>query len=169
MARNSPKEDNKPNIRERFKALTNLPAFLKEVYQTSPWLTISNTFLRLVRAGMPVLALYVAKLIIDAVIFQVNHHTQNLQQLFFLIGIEFVLAIVGDLLSRGISLTDSLLGDLFGNRTSIQLMKHAASLDLAQFEDATFYDKLERARQQTAGRTVLLSQTLAQGQDFITM
>jgi ATP-binding cassette, subfamily B, bacterial len=171
MARNSPKDstDNKPNIRERFKALKNLPAFLKEVYQTSPSLTISNTFLRLIRSGMPVLALYVAKLIIDEVIFQVNHHTQNLQQLFFLIGIEFILAIVGDLLSRGISLTDSLLGDLFGNRTSVQLIKHAASLDLAQFEDATFYDKLERARQQTAGRTVLLSQTLAQGQDFITM
>ena len=171
MARNSPTDstDNKPNIRERFKALQNLPAFLKEVYQTSPLLTISNTLLRLVRAGMPVLTLYIAKLIIDEVIFQVNHTPKDFHNLYLLIGFEFILAIVGDLLSRGISLTDSLLGDLFGNRTSIQLMKHAASLDLAQFEDSTFYDKLERARQQTAGRTILLSQTLAQGQDFITM
>jgi len=48
-------------------------------------------------------------------------------------------------------------------------MKHAVSLDLAQFENAAFYDKLERARQQTNGRTVLLSQVLAQGQDAITM
>ncbi len=171
MARNSPKDstDNKPNMRERFKALANLPAFLKEVYQTSPSLTISNTFLRLIRSGMPVLALYVAKLIIDEVIFQVNHSPKDFTHLYLLIGFEFILAILGDLLLRGINLTDSLLGDLFGNRTSIQLMKHAASLDLAQFEDATFYDKLERARQQTIGRTVLLSQTLAQGQDFITM
>ena len=128
MAKNSPKDstDNKPNIRERFKALKNLPAFLKEVYQTSPSLTISNIFLRLIRAGMPVLALYIAKLIIDEVIFQVNHSPKDLNHLYLLIGFEFVLAIVGDLLSRGISLTDSLLGDLFGNRTSIQLMKHAA-------------------------------------------
>ena len=48
-------------------------------------------------------------------------------------------------------------------------MEHAATLDLEQFEDSEFYDKLERARQQTVGRTVLLSQVLAQVQDLITM
>ncbi len=48
-------------------------------------------------------------------------------------------------------------------------MQHAAILDLDQFEDSEFYDKLERARQQTVGRTVLLSQVLSQVQDLITM
>ena len=48
-------------------------------------------------------------------------------------------------------------------------MQHAADLDLDQFEDSTFYDKLERARQQTTGRTVLLSQVMGQVQDLISM
>jgi ATP-binding cassette subfamily B protein len=48
-------------------------------------------------------------------------------------------------------------------------MKHAATLDLDQFEDSVFYDKLERARQQTVGRTILLSQVMSQVQDFISM
>jgi ATP-binding cassette subfamily B protein len=48
-------------------------------------------------------------------------------------------------------------------------MKHAAILDLDQFEDSAFYDKLERARQQTIGRTILLSQVLSQVQDGITL
>jgi len=48
-------------------------------------------------------------------------------------------------------------------------MSHAAILDLDQFENSTFYDKLERARQQTVGRTILLSQVLTQLQDLITM
>lgn len=48
-------------------------------------------------------------------------------------------------------------------------MEHAATLDLDQFEDSEFYDKLERARQQTIGRTILLSQVLTQVQDLITM
>jgi ATP-binding cassette subfamily B protein len=65
-----------------------------------------------------------------------------------------------------INLTDS-LGDLFSNYTSIRIMKHAATLDLDQFEDSVFYDKLERARQQTVGRTILLSQVMSQVQDFI--
>ena len=82
---------------------------------------------------------------------------------------EFVLALVSDGLMRAITLIDSLLGEKFGNFTSIKIMEHAAGLDLDQFEDTEFYDKLERARQQTAGRTVLLSQVLGQVQDLISI
>lgn len=162
-------DETKPNIKERLKALGNLPAFLREVYLTSPALTISNTVLRLLRSAIPISILYIGKLIIDEVLVLSASKSENFNQIYLLIAAEFGLMIISDLLSRGIALTDSLLGDLFANRTSIKLMKHAVSLDLAQFENATFYDKLERARQQTNGRTALLSQILAQGQDAITM
>ena len=162
-------DEKKPNIRERVQALSNLPAFLQEVYQTSPSLTLSNIFLRLLRSAIPISILYVGKLIIDEVLKLSTDKSLAINHLYLLIAAEFGLMIISDLLARGIALTDSLLGDLFGNRTSIKLMQHSASLDLSQFEDATFYDKLERARQQTSGRTVLLSQILAQGQDAISM
>ncbi len=162
-------EEIKPNIKERLKALGNLPSFLHEVYLASPSLTIGNICLRLLRSAIPISILYISKLIIDEVLLLSNHKSENLNHIYLLIATEFGLMIVSDLLSRAIALTDSLLGDLFANKTSIKLMKHAVSLDLAQFENATFYDKLERARQQTNGRTVLLSQVLAQGQDAITM
>ncbi len=161
--------ETKPNIKERLKALGNLPAFLREVYLTSPTLTISNTVLRLLRSAIPISILYIGKLIIDEVLVLSASKLENLNHIYVLIAAEFGLMIVSDLLSRAIALTDSLLGDLFANQTSIKLMKHAVSLDLSQFENATFYDKLERARQQTNGRTALLSQILAQGQDAITM
>lgn len=86
-----------------------------------------------------------------------------------MLAVEFGLAVFSDALTRATNLVDSLLGDLFSNHTSIQIMEHAATLDLDQFEDSTFYDKLERARQQTVGRTILLSQVLSQVQDLITM
>ena len=60
-------DETKPNIRERLKALGNLPAFLREVYLTSPALTISNTVLRLLRSAIPISILYIGKLIIDEV------------------------------------------------------------------------------------------------------
>ena len=41
---------------------------------------------------------------------------------------------------------ESILGELFSNKMSIELMEHAATLDLQQFEDAKFYDQMERAR-----------------------
>jgi ATP-binding cassette subfamily B protein len=157
-------------FQERIKALKNLPKFFKLVWETSPWITIINSILRVVRSAIPLLVLYIGKLIIDQVVYLSLHQGQtDHQYLWQLIAIEFALAVISDLLSRGITLLDSILGDLVANKTSIMIMTHAASLDLEQFEDATFYDKLERARQQTIGRTILLSQVLSQVQDLITM
>jgi ATP-binding cassette subfamily B protein len=155
-------------LKERLGALRNLPAFFKLVWETSKWMTIVNSLLRIVRSAIPVALLYVGKLIIDQVL-KLSHTHGDTLLLWQLVGAEFGLAIFSDALSRAITLMDSLLGDLFSNHTSIKIMKHAATLDLDQFEDSVFYDKLERARQQTVGRTILLSQVMSQVQDLITM
>ena len=160
----------KPGWRERLNALRNLPAFFKLVWDSSPWMTALNAGLRLIRSAIPVSVLYIGKLIIDEVILlNRDHGNVSTHHLWMLIGAEFLLALFNDALGRSISLLDSLLGDLFGKLSSIRIMKHAAILDLEQFEDPVFYDKLERARQQTTGRTILLSQVLSQMQDLITM
>ena len=161
-------------FKERLEALRNLPRFFRLVWQTSPRIMIVNAALRTARSATPVAILYVGKLIIDQVILlaKAKGHAiapDAVHHLWELVGLEFGLAILSDGLSRAISLMDSLLGDLFANFTSIRIMRHAASLDLDQFEDSTFYDKLERARQQTTGRTILLSQVLSQVQDLVTM
>jgi ATP-binding cassette, subfamily B, bacterial len=160
----------KPSWKDRLRALKNLPAFFKLVWEVSPWMTLSNAGLRLLRSAIPVSVLYIGRLIIDEVILLNKDHGHGpMTHLWTLISIEFALALINDALGRCISLLDSLLGNLFGNMSSVQIMEHAARLDLEQFEDAVFYDKLERARQQTTGRTVLLSQVLSQVQDLITM
>ncbi|ASZ13422.1 ABC transporter ATP-binding protein [Chitinophaga sp. MD30] len=140
------------------------------VWDASPGLTLTNAILRIVRAALPLMALYVGKLIIDEVVLLIQHKgPYSLTYLWELVAIQFGLSILSDALNRAMSLLDSLMGDRFANRTSVRIMEHAATLDLDQFEDAEFYDKLERARQQTVGRTVLLSQVLSQVQDLITM
>ncbi len=159
----------KPTFKEKFSALGNLPKFFKLVWQTNHLYTILNAALRLVRSAIPVSMLYVGKLIIDEVVLLSKHANTDHTYLWQLVAAEFALAIIADALARATTLADSLLGDLFSNYTSVKLMEHAATLDLDQFEDSEFYDKLERARQQTIGRTVLLSQVLTQVQDLITM
>ena len=156
-------------LKERFSALGNLPAFFSLVWETSPVLTLTNASLRLVRSAIPVAILYVGKLIVDHVVQMTQGAATPHVILWELVALEFALAVLSDALSRATTLVDSLLGDLFSNHTSIKIMRHAAMLDLEQFEDTTFYDKLERARQQTIGRTILLSQVLSQLQDLITM
>jgi ATP-binding cassette subfamily B protein len=157
-------------FKERLDALYNLPAFFKLVWETSPRLMLANILLRFMRSALPLLILYVGKHIIDEVVALSNSTgAVSHNYLWKLVAIEFGLAILTDGLSRLITLLESLLGDLFSNHTSVKIMAHAATLDLDQFEDAVFYDKMERARQQTIGRTILLSQVMAQVQDLITM
>lgn len=157
-------------FKARVAALGNLPEFFKLVWQTSRWMTICNFLLRIARSIMPLAILWVGKHIIDEVVLLGTGRAGASQEfLWKLVGLEFGLAILTDILNRSINLMDGLLGDQFANYTSVRIMKHAATLDLDQFEDSVFYDKMERARQQTVGRTVLLSQVMGQIQDLITM
>ena len=156
MAQPKPKK----GIREQFSALSNIPRFFRMIWGVSPRMAILNGVLRLLQAAIPVSMLYVGKIIIDTILFLVQHfnttHTiGDTSGLWWWLGAEFGLAIVNSLLGRGISLTESLLGDLVSNDSSVLIMRHAATLDLFQFEDAEFDDKLDRARSQTAGRTML--------------
>lgn len=159
----------KTGFREQFGALRNLPKFFKMIWATSKSLTIANIVLRLLKSVIPVLMLYIGKEIIDEVIRLINEGGNDYNYLYMMIGAELGIAIFSELISRTITLLDSLLGDLFANRSSVDIIRHAATLDLYQFEDADFYDKLERARRQTTGRTILMSQVLTQLQNIITV
>jgi len=159
----------KLSAKERISAFKNLPRFFRMIWETSPAMTIGNVVLRIIKAALPVTLLWVGKLIIDEIIRLIDLPDPDLNQLWMYLGIEFALAIISDLTNRGITLLDSQLGDLFSNRTSEKLIHHAAKLDLFQFEDPEFYDRLERARRQTNSRTVLMSQVLTQIQDIITI
>lgn len=159
----------KVSLKERANAFKNLPRFFKLIWRTSRSMTIGNLLLRVIKAAIPVVMLWVGKLIIDEIIFQMGQEEKEFYNIWLYLGVEFGLALLSDIINRGITLLDSLLGDLFSNETSVRLIHHAATLDLYQFEDSKFYDKLERARRQTTGRTVLMSQSLTQLQDIITI
>jgi ATP-binding cassette, subfamily B, bacterial len=161
--------ENQTSLRSQFNALSNLPPFFRLIWQTNPYMAAGNALLRLVSSAIPLGMLYVGKEIIDEVIRLINEGGGDTSYLWLMVGLELGLAAVSELNSRGITLLDSLLGDLVANRTSVDLIRHAAQLDLYQFEDPDFYDKMERARRQTTGRTVLMSQVLSQAQDFITI
>ncbi len=129
-----------------------------------------NVILRLIKSIFPVVLLWVGKEIIDEVIAIVNtRESQELNKLYLLIAIEFGIAIFSDVFNRLIGATDTLIGSLYSNDSSVELIQKTARVDLQYLEDSEFYDKLERARRQTVGRVNLMSNSLAQAQDFITI
>jgi len=134
----------------------------------------------MVRALLPVVTLYVGKLIVDEVValaqargalsgFQQWIDSGRLDHLGWLLAAEFGLAVLADILGRVVSLIDGLLAERFSISTSVRLMEHAATLDLQDFEDSESQDKLERARRQASGRMSLMSQLFGQAQDVVTI
>ena len=159
----------RPTLRQRVQALRYVPPLVRMVWETHRGFAVAMVILRVARAFVPISALWVAKLIIDAVVAQQQAGVPDWGRLWRLVGLEIAVVLAGEMLARGSSLVESLLGDLFSNRISVRLMEHASTLDLAQFEDPSFYDHLERARRQTVGRLGLLSQLLSMAQDTVTL
>jgi ATP-binding cassette, subfamily B, bacterial len=155
--------------RDRLSGLRNVRPLLRMVWETSPPLVVATIILRLIRALLPLAMLWVPKLILDAVVLRISRGEGYLRHIWNLVAVELALAVVSDVLGRANTLFDSLLGDRFTNRVSVRLMEHATALDLASFEDPVFYDKLERARRQTAGRMGLLAALLNVCQDTLSL
>jgi len=162
--------DERPKTwRERIAALRYVPKLFRLVWQTHRGYALSMIVLRLLRAFVPVSSMWAAKLIIDEVIALVRQPGASLVPLWEVVALELAIVVVGEILARASSLIESLLGDLFSNDISVRLMRHAATLDLEQFEDPEFYDHLERARRQTTGRIGLIAMMLTMGQDVLTL
>src|SRR6202050_452047 len=156
MSATSPaiKEIPRPNWSERLKALRNIPPVMRIVWDAAPGVVISTLFFRLVAALIPLSILAVTRFIIDSV----NQLKQTpLPHIFWwMVLLEFVLAGVATFMARIIEFCDTTLADRYTRHISLELMKHAAKLDLLSYEDPLFYDKLERARAQGVDRVQML-------------
>ncbi|MGI8811014.1 MAG: ABC transporter ATP-binding protein [Pyrinomonadaceae bacterium] len=160
---------------ERFHALKYVPPFIKLVWEAHPIFTLLMVAIRVLRSLVPIAALWTGKLILDAVMVAraapdgAGQPIYSYYNLWLLVALEIAIVVTGQILARTSVLVESLTGDLFANQISVRLMRHAASLDLYQFENPEFYDRLDRARKQTTGRIGLLPQILQVAQDVFTL
>lgn len=138
--------------RERLAALRNVPPVLRIVWQSGPLVVSLGLVFRLISSLIPLAALWITKLIIDGIVYAVSSHQAVKPLLWWLVAAEFAIAIFGSILGRTIDYLDALLADKYTRHISIQVMKHAAELDLMAYEDPVFYDRLERARVQATDR-----------------
>jgi ATP-binding cassette subfamily B protein len=146
------KQDSWNGWRERISALRNVPAVLGIVWEAGRAVVVLGVVFRLIAAVLPLGLLWITKLIIDGIFHAITTHQAVAARLWWLVAAEFSLAVFGSVLSRGIDFLDALLADKYTRHVSVLVMKHAAQLDLAAYEDPVFYDRLERARVQATDR-----------------
>jgi ATP-binding cassette subfamily B protein len=130
------------------------------VWTTNKALSIALAALTLVAGVLPAGIAYVGSLIVDAVIHAADAHHRTgatpLLEVMRFVAVEALLVAATSLTQRGISLAQSLLRAQLGQRVNMMILEKALTLDLTQFEDSEFYDKLTRARREASSRPLSL-------------
>jgi ATP-binding cassette subfamily B protein len=117
------------NLAASFRSLVYIPRLFREVWVTSPKLFTYTIIGRLINSITPITILWVGKLIIDEIILQAGSSQKDFTQLWKYVAFEFALAIGSDLISRWVTLTDSLLGDLYANNSSVKIIRKTNDIE----------------------------------------
>lgn len=130
------------------------------VWTTNKTLSLTLAVLTLLAGVMPAAVAYIGAQIVDAVIQAAELHRQAgvtlLAHVWKYVGLEAILIAATSVAQRGISLAQSLLRAQLGQRVNVMILEKALTLDLTQFEDSEFYDKLTRARREASSRPLSL-------------
>ncbi|MEL7025444.1 MAG: ABC transporter ATP-binding protein [Pseudomonadota bacterium] len=139
------------------------------VWTTSQPLTIAFGLLTLIAGLLPAAMAWVGQLIVDSVVDAIQNNTGPSEALRW-VAVEGGLFLSISAAQRGISLCQSLLRAKLGHRVNVMILDKALTLSVAQFEDASFYDKLTRARREASSRPLsLVNRTFALIQNSISL
>ncbi|HEY9903189.1 MAG TPA: ABC transporter ATP-binding protein [Candidatus Sericytochromatia bacterium] len=127
------------------------------VWTTNRRLTIALAILTLVAGLLPGAIAYVGKLIVDTVVLASQssvepHRWTTLRY----VGLEAIAVMLLAASQRGLTVCQSLLRVLLGQRVNVLILEKALTLDLAHFEDSEFYDKMNQARSEASLRPLSL-------------
>ena len=139
------------------------------VWSTSRPLTVAFGTLTLVAGLLPAAMAWVGQLIVDAVVGAIESGGDAREALGW-VALEGGLFLAISAAQRGISLCQSLLRAQLGHRVNVMILEKALTLSVSQFEDASFYDKLTRARREASSRPLsLVNRTFALLQNSISL
>lgn len=160
----------KQRIQTTISILVNTPKILKLVWQTSFVCTIALGVIALLQGILPVIKLWIGKLIVDGVVNAVNSQTPtaHLRDVLLLATLEFSLVLCTNLLVRVNSFVKNVISDLFKIKINTIIFEKSSMLDLAYYEKPSFYDDLQRAQRDAGDRPIsVLSSLFSLVQNFI--
>ena len=143
---------------------------LELVWTTSRTLTIALGVLTLIAGALPAAVAWVGAHIVDAVVSAIRAGGSGTDTVIRWVVVEGLLVALIAAAQRGLSFCQSLLRAQLGQRVNVMILDKALTLDLAQFEDSEFYDKLTRARREASSRPLsLVMRTYGLAQNAISL
>ncbi|MBC7475871.1 MAG: ABC transporter ATP-binding protein [Candidatus Sericytochromatia bacterium] len=172
-------ESSEKNLRKSFALYKYSWKAIQMVWETSQSLTIMLAILTLVGGLLPAVMAYTGKLIIDSVLMASKSgvtleailsfsEPARLPFLYLILEAFIIISLEG--VRRGLSISQSLLRALLGQKVNVMILEKALTLDLAHFEDSEFYDKMTKARREASSRPLsLVNRTFTLIQSIISL
>ncbi len=130
------------------------------VWRASPALTLVMALATLAAGLLPAAIAWVGQLIVDAVVTAIQSEgavrEQASSDLLRYVLIEAGLVVLMTGAQKINSVCQSILRALLGNEVNVMILEKALTLELANFEDSEYYDKLVRARREASSRPLSL-------------
>jgi ATP-binding cassette subfamily B protein len=144
------------------------------VWTTSRPLTIALALLTLLAGALPAAVAYIGALIVDSVVAAIRTYADAgdavYRSVLQFVALEALVVAAIAATQRAISLCQSLLRALLGQRVNVMILEKALTLELSQFEDSEFYDKLTRARREASSRPLsLVMRTFGLAQNAVSL
>ncbi|HEY3594286.1 MAG TPA: ABC transporter ATP-binding protein [Polyangiaceae bacterium] len=156
---------NRVSLREALRgAFEHTPRTLALVWRSSPAGTLAIAALTLVSAVLPLGVAYAGKRIVDAVVAHDVHAAGRW------VGTELALVAALAAAAQGLALVRQVAGARLGLDVNVAILEKAVRLELTDFEDADFYDRLTRARREASMRPLsVVSRGFTLVQSLITL
>ena len=152
--------DSPNSLRKVFAVFQYSRVAIEIVWSTSATLTMVMAITTIVTGVLPAAIASVGGLFVDAVssIFQQTGVSveQARSDVLFYVFVEVGLVILMTGAQRVNSVCQSIMRVLLGNKINVMILEKALTLELAHFEDAEYYDKLNRARREASSRPLSL-------------
>ncbi|MGB3307512.1 MAG: ABC transporter ATP-binding protein [Thermomicrobiales bacterium] len=141
------------------------------VWATSRLLTSGLAATSLLQSVLPAIQVWLAGRLIDEVVagIRADGDDAHLRGVVILAAIQLAILVMSSLMQSLGNICQQLLQERLAIHVQLEIMKHANHLDLADFEDATYYDQLQQAQSESARRPVqMVSQVFGLIQSIIT-
>ena len=160
------------DLGQKIKLMFRLNRAVRFVWQAGPGLTLVGLILLLLRGLLPLLTLYLMKLIVDAVTLALSapDKTAALREIGLLIGIAAGVAILNTLLQLAADLVREYQSGAVTDHMYNILHAKSIQVDLQYYENPQYLDTLHRAQQEGPARpTMVLDSLVRVGQSGISL
>jgi ATP-binding cassette subfamily B protein len=156
------------NIRQTWQSIVRVMGL---VWATSPKLTSTLGVASIFQSVLPAAQVWLAGRLIDAVVsgIEAGGDSEHVRTIVIIAVVQLALLLGSSLLQTLSNISQQLLQEQLAIHVQLQIMRHAATLDLADFENSEYYDQLQQAQRESARRPVdMVSGVFGLGRSLIT-